>query len=75
MHHDTVLRIDGKTRHMAHHVRGKFGSESTAVLIAPEQLRRSAVFADAHDAEVGFGVRFHVFEILARTRYDKDFTD
>ena len=60
---------------MAHEVRGQLGSEFAAVLIAPKEFRRGAVLSDTDDAEIGFGIALHVFEIFASARDDENLTD
>ena len=53
----------------------EFRRKLSAVAIAPEELGSCAVLCDSYDTEVVFGVLFNVFEVLACTCYDKDFTD
>ena len=76
VHNDTVLGIFFEASHMAHKVRRKFASKSSAVSVTPQKFRLIALFAcNSENSEVIFGVFIHVFEILARACNDKIFTD
>ena len=75
VHNDSVLRVNGEPRHMAHQMRGQLACKFSTVSVAPKQLGCGSVLCNADNAEVVFRVIFDVLKVFARSGDNEDFSN